>query len=242
MTSSVLEIKEKISTWNELRNTPAALPMLTAGFGFKIQYSEYQNWYNPEDPNSETPHDIRCYFGVEELGMRFYIIDNLHDHEGQHNPGVNLFEKSFVRVLESPSIPGEGPFNLNKLVSNQISSQKCGERVLNWILSAGSWLEYQLGQLPNSAIPAELDDIGIPRVVTIPFTDLSVLFGNSQEDVYVMLALKDYGGNNGYNLELILSHVQDIESPSPVVNSFHDVTQPHPPFTLAANLHFSLLS
>ena len=173
------KLKKIISTWNGIRNSPAALPLLTAGFGFKIQHNEYLNWYNPDDSNTEMPADIRCYFGIENMEMEFYIVDDLHDHDGQQIPEVNLFKKSFVRVLENPSMPGGGRFNPNKLVSHQISSQECGERVLNWILSAGSWLEYQLELLPKNASPSELDDIGIPRVVTIPFTDINALFEQS---------------------------------------------------------------
>ena len=238
MNNSLIQtIKSNIQAWDEVRNTNLALPFLTSGYGICLKYQDYQNW------KANSPQSIHCYLGINELELEFYMVDNVTDNQESYQVGNNLLIKPFIRRINPNSLPpGSTGFSPIHFVNNGISSQEAETRVMQWILSSQSWFQDQRNKL-NSSNPG----LGIVQVFTIPFSDLEELFdnnsnSNNQLDVYAMMALKDYGGNHDYNLELILAHVEQFNNPTPSnVKVFQDVTQPHPPFSLAGS-GFKLLS
>lgn len=237
--TSLQSIRSNITAWDGLRNNKVAISFLTSGFGFCIKKSDFQSWLDLK-PNT-NPSFIHCYLGINGLELEFYLVDDVSDTAEQYLLGQSLFVKEFVRRIDPNSLPpGQAEsFKPIKFANNGIGVDQAEDRVMRWILSSQFWFQDQMEKVANN------NGDGVLQVITIPFQDLQSLFQDSDSDVYAMFAMKDYNDPNhnyGYNLELILAHVVDVDSPIPVnVRAFQDVTQPHPPFSLATAA-FNLLT
>ncbi|SHJ62702.1 hypothetical protein [Aquimarina spongiae] len=223
-------IKANINTWNEIRNTSIALNFLTSGYGFTVSFEDYQNW------STNNPTTLNCYFGVDEFELKFYIVDNVTDQNQSYQIGINLLEKEFTRSFNTTATKTNTAFKRVALSCNdQISKSEAEQRILNWMLGAKNWFKDQQQAIKSGSS-------GLLRLMTIPFEDLSTLFGSSQENVFVLTALNNFD-IFGYNLEFILTREIELNEGETQKSGdnelFMDVSQPHPPFSLSSD--FNLL-
>ncbi len=222
--NKITKIKTNINTWNEVRNTNIALNFLTSGNGFPIEFEDYQHWKN------NNPTTLHCYFGVDEFELKFYLVDDVTDKNQSYEVGKTLVVKEFTRSFTTLAVKNNQEFKPITLSgSDEISKAEAEERILNWILGSKSWFIDQQNKNKSSIL----------RLITIPFEDLDALFNSATETALAIMALKNFE-EVGYNIELILTHeIQPEKDKTVLMESFYDVSQPRPPFTITSG--FNLL-
>ncbi len=223
MCSQLIQIKENIKKWNQIKKIDIAISFLTSGTGFTISRENYNVWkgiIGEEDSNST----LNCYFGVDEFEMEVYLIDSISDRDKNYSD-ENLIEKELIKSIETITQNHKSNKKFSPITFKNVdnlSNKKAEQRILSWVLSSKEWFKSQL------------NNYDLPTLITIPFNDLKQAFHGTHQEIAVVFALKEFEQLERLDIELII-----IKPDSPVQESttneyiaMYDVSKPRPPFTI----------
>ncbi|MDH4474737.1 MAG: hypothetical protein QE487_19185 [Fluviicola sp.] len=161
------QILDAINAWTGIITNPdQLLANLNQGYSFVINRSQFNTWNGISGVNT-----IHAYPAILDNVMTFVVVDNVTDANSKINFD-NVFTCDYTYGKTDAILANiQGPSN--------ISIEDALERVFRWLMNKTGWV--------NTANP-------MFQGFTIPFSDLTNLFGSTAgDDLYVLIGMKDDG-------------------------------------------------
>ncbi|MES2557876.1 MAG: hypothetical protein V4604_17105 [Bacteroidota bacterium] len=166
------DILDAINAWTDIISNPAQLlANLNQGYSFVITRDQYETW------NSITGVSaIHAYPAIFSEVMKFVVTDNVTDAD-EDIDFENVFTCNYTYGKTDTVLANiQGP-------PNNISIQDALERVFRWLMNKTGWVYHAM----------TIRD-GMFQGFTIPFEDLTELFGSTEGDeIYVLIGMKTDG-------------------------------------------------
>lgn len=258
MVTTIESIKTAIKKWDQIRNADIALNFLTSGNGFHINKEEFSNWMNIHQnaiaDGNDGVKNIHFYIGIVEFEIFFFLVDSVTDSKGKAHQSAyvintNLFIKEFTDSAaqdsnETSTTPDLKFAKNNGLCDNEIDEKEALRRALRWSLHAPEWFGNNKNRQVRDTTIDGVEYKGILKGMSIPFSDLELLFSNDVDRIFAFPGLRtdkmpiDLNSNGSEelevaNLELILCGQKTNQQEfTEVTQQFADVTLPCPPYSV----------
>lgn len=220
--STISELKDGITRWNETRRYDRAIELLLSGDLVRVEHEVYNQWisYFMQKKLNPLDLDIHVYLTIlnDDHHPQFVLVDSFTDNNRDYVIDTNVFVRPFVKAIT----PSTGVTAVPSIDFTEVGIDLL-TRKFRWFLYAKNWFNAKRNSTD-----------GPVRVFTIPFSDFMTIFLSSEgliTDALLFFGLKHFLREGGdADIEVLVASY--CSQSGTIHETLTNVTTPCPPFSV----------